>query len=149
MRGELGRVTYWLADLEELEAMDASEIYSDKLNAKEVIFSQRKWRIYFSNRRLTYVFSIYVFKRCSINICLRAYTYIFTHTYMYIFTSIYMHRHMCVCMCVCSFLPLRAVAVAVAGCCGCCVLWLFVVEEGGVKPNHVTTGSLRSGPQDC
>ena len=34
--GEFGRVTYKLiADLEELETMDASEIYSKKLNAKK------------------------------------------------------------------------------------------------------------------
>ena len=38
-----------IADLEELETMDASEIYSTRLNAKEVIFR----RIYFSNRRWT------------------------------------------------------------------------------------------------
>ena len=38
-RGELGRVTYWLQTLE-LETMDASEIYSKRLNAKEVIFPQ-------------------------------------------------------------------------------------------------------------
>ena len=42
-----------VADLEELETMDASEIYSKRLNAKELIFSQRKRRIYFSNRRWT------------------------------------------------------------------------------------------------
>ena len=30
-----------IADLEELETMDASEIYSKKLNAKEVIFHQK------------------------------------------------------------------------------------------------------------
>ena len=41
-----------VADLEELETMDASEIYSKRLNAKEVI-SQGKRRIYFSNRRWT------------------------------------------------------------------------------------------------
>ena len=35
-----------VADLEELETMDASEIYSKRRNAQEVI-SQRKWRIYF------------------------------------------------------------------------------------------------------
>ena len=34
-----------VADLEDLETMDASEIYSKRLNAKEVIFSQRKWKI--------------------------------------------------------------------------------------------------------
>ena len=39
-------------DLEELETMDASEIYSKRLNAKEVIFPQTR-RIYFSNRRWT------------------------------------------------------------------------------------------------
>ena len=39
-----------IADLEELETMDASEIYSKRLNAKEVIFHQKR-RIYFSNRR--------------------------------------------------------------------------------------------------
>ena len=41
-----------IADLEELETMDASEIYSKRLNAKEVIFPQRR-RIYSSNRRWT------------------------------------------------------------------------------------------------
>ena len=41
-----------VADLEELETMDASEIYSKRLNAKEVIISQTR-RIYFSNRRWT------------------------------------------------------------------------------------------------
>ena len=40
-----------VADLEELETMDASEIYSKRLNAKEVIFPKR--RIYFSIRRWT------------------------------------------------------------------------------------------------
>ena len=42
-----------VADLEELEPMDASEIYSKRLNAKEVIFHQRKRRIYISKRRWT------------------------------------------------------------------------------------------------
>ena len=41
-----------IADLEELETMDASEIYSKRLNAKEVIFPQKR-RIYFSNSRWT------------------------------------------------------------------------------------------------
>ena len=36
-----------IADLEELETMDASELYSKRLNAKEVIFSKRKWKIHF------------------------------------------------------------------------------------------------------
>ena len=40
-----------IADLEELETMDASEIYSKRLNAKEVIFPTQK-RI-FSNRKWT------------------------------------------------------------------------------------------------
>ena len=42
-----------IADLEELETMDASEIYSKGLNAKEVIFPNEKRRISFSNRRWT------------------------------------------------------------------------------------------------
>ena len=42
-----------VADLEELETMDASEIYSKRLNAKEVIFPKGKWKFYFSNRRWT------------------------------------------------------------------------------------------------
>ena len=40
-----------VADLEELETMDASDIYSKRLNAKEFFFQTR--RIYFSNRRWT------------------------------------------------------------------------------------------------
>ena len=42
-----------IADLEELETMDASEIYSKRLNAKEVIFHPTRGRIYLSNRRWT------------------------------------------------------------------------------------------------
>ena len=36
-----------VADLEELETMDASEIYSKRLNAKEVIFPKEKGEIIF------------------------------------------------------------------------------------------------------
>ena len=42
-----------VADLEELETMDASEIYSKRLNAKEVIFPKEKGEFIFSNRRWT------------------------------------------------------------------------------------------------
>ena len=42
-----------VADIEELETMDASEIYSKRLNAKEVIFLKKNGRIYFSGRRWT------------------------------------------------------------------------------------------------
>ena len=42
-----------IADLEELETVDASEIYSKRLNAKEVIFPTEKWKIHFSSRRWT------------------------------------------------------------------------------------------------
>ena len=45
-RGEFGRVTL-VADIEELETMDASEIYSNRLNAKEVIFSKENEHFYF------------------------------------------------------------------------------------------------------
>ena len=41
-----------IADLEELETMDASEIYSKRLNSKEVIFP-KQGEFYFSNRRRT------------------------------------------------------------------------------------------------
>ena len=36
-----------IADLEELETMDASEIYSKRLNAKEVIFPKENGKIIF------------------------------------------------------------------------------------------------------
>ena len=46
------RVKIWkgdvlIADLEELETMDASEIYSKRLNAKEVIFPKEKGEFIF------------------------------------------------------------------------------------------------------
>ena len=41
-----------IADLEELETMDASEIYSKRLNAKEVIFP-KQGEFIFPNRRWT------------------------------------------------------------------------------------------------
>ena len=46
-RGEFGRVTCWVADIEELETMDASEIYSERLNAKEVIFPKESGKFIF------------------------------------------------------------------------------------------------------
>ena len=42
-----------IADLEELETMDASEIYSKKTQCERGDISQRKRRIYYSNRRWT------------------------------------------------------------------------------------------------
>ena len=42
-----------VADVEELETMDASEIHSKRLNAKEVNISQRKWKIHIPSRRWT------------------------------------------------------------------------------------------------
>ena len=49
--GRIWKGDVLIADLEELETMDASEIYSKRLNAKEVISQPR--RIYLSNRRWT------------------------------------------------------------------------------------------------
>ena len=46
------RIHVLIADLEELETMDASEIYSKILNAKEVAFP-KKMEIHISNRRWT------------------------------------------------------------------------------------------------
>ena len=51
VRGWMWKGDVLVANLEELETMDASEIYSKRLNAKEVKFPKR--RIYFSNRRWT------------------------------------------------------------------------------------------------
>ena len=42
-----------VADLEELETMDTSEIYSKKTQCERGDISQRKRRVYFSNRRWT------------------------------------------------------------------------------------------------
>ena len=42
-----------VADLEELETMDASEIYSEKAQCEGSNISQTKWRIHFSSRRWT------------------------------------------------------------------------------------------------
>ena len=42
-----------VADIEELETMDASEIYSKRLNAKEVIFTKENGEFNFYNRRWT------------------------------------------------------------------------------------------------
>ena len=39
-----------LADIEEWETMDASEIYSKRLNAKEVIFPTEKGEFFFNRR---------------------------------------------------------------------------------------------------
>ena len=51
--GRIWKGDVLIADLEELETMDASEIYSKRLNAKEVIFPKQRELIYFSNRRWT------------------------------------------------------------------------------------------------
>ena len=39
-----------IGDLEELETMDASEIYSKRLNAKEVIFPKEKENLFFQSQ---------------------------------------------------------------------------------------------------
>ena len=41
-RGRIWKGDVLVSDLEELETMDASEIYSKRLNAKEVIFPKEK-----------------------------------------------------------------------------------------------------------
>ena len=45
--GEIWKGDVLVADLEELETMDASEIYSKRLNAKEVIFPKEKGKFIF------------------------------------------------------------------------------------------------------
>ena len=51
--GRIWKGDVLIADLEELETMDASEIYSKKTQCERGDISQRKRRIYFSNRRWT------------------------------------------------------------------------------------------------
>ena len=53
-REEFGRVTYWLQTMRSLETMDASAIYSKRLNAKEVIFPKEngKFRFPAADRRI-------------------------------------------------------------------------------------------------
>ena len=45
--GEIWKGDVLVADLEELETMDGSEIYSKRLNAKEVIFPKENWNFIF------------------------------------------------------------------------------------------------------
>ena len=45
--GEIWKGDVLIADIEELETMDASEIYSKRLNAKEVIFPKEKENLNF------------------------------------------------------------------------------------------------------
>ena len=52
MRGGIWKGDVLIADLEELETMDASEIYSKRLNAKEVIFP-KQGEFIFSSRSWT------------------------------------------------------------------------------------------------
>ena len=47
--GRIWKGDVLVADLEELETMDASEIYSIRLNAKEVIFPKEKGKFIFPN----------------------------------------------------------------------------------------------------
>ena len=51
--GRIWKGDVLVADLEELEMMDASEIYSKRLTAKKVIFPREKGECNFSNRRWT------------------------------------------------------------------------------------------------
>ena len=51
--GEIWKGDVLVADLEELETRDASEIYSQKTHCERGDISRRKRRIYFSNRRWT------------------------------------------------------------------------------------------------
>ena len=48
--GRIWKGDVLVADIEELETMDASEIYSKRLNAKEVIFPQEKGEFIFQSQ---------------------------------------------------------------------------------------------------
>ena len=49
-RGEIWKGDTTVADIEELETMDASEIYSKRLNAKEVIFPKENGKFIFQSQ---------------------------------------------------------------------------------------------------
>ena len=51
--GRIWKGDIMVPDIEDLETMDASEIYSERLNAKEVIFLKENGKIHFSSRRWT------------------------------------------------------------------------------------------------
>ena len=51
--GRIWKGDILVADIEELQTMDASEIYSKRLNAKEVPFPKEKWKVQFSSCRWT------------------------------------------------------------------------------------------------
>ena len=53
VRGRIWKGDILVADIEESETMDASEIFSKSLNAKEVICFKKKWKIHISSRRWT------------------------------------------------------------------------------------------------
>ena len=40
-----------VADIEELEVMGASELHARRLNAKEVLTPQRRWKLHIPSRR--------------------------------------------------------------------------------------------------
>ena len=46
-RGESGMKTSWVADIEDLEKMDACEIYAKRLNAKEVLTPMKSEKFIF------------------------------------------------------------------------------------------------------
>ena len=48
--GEIWKGDVLVSDLEELETMDASEIYSKRLNAKEVYFPKKKENLFFQSQ---------------------------------------------------------------------------------------------------
>ena len=48
--GRIWKGEVLVADLEELETMDASEIYSKRLNAKEVIFPKENGNLFFQSQ---------------------------------------------------------------------------------------------------
>ena len=50
VRGGIWKGDVLVADLEELETMDASEIYSKRLNAKEVIIPKEKGKLFFQSK---------------------------------------------------------------------------------------------------
>ena len=119
---------------------------------------------------------IYICKRCSKkdetfveghkHIHVRIHVHFHTHTHTHIHIHVHVHLHVQAQVQVHVRVRVRVRVrffVFVLACCCCCrcgLLWLLCVvvvvvvvveepEEGRDKPNHVTTESLRSVPQDC
>ena len=102
---------------------------------------------------------IYICKRCSKKheTVVEGHKHIHVRIHVHFHTHIHIHIHVQVHVRVRVRVRVFVFVLAFCCCCRCGLLWLSCVvvvvveegEEGGDKPNHVTTDSLRSVPHDC